>query len=250
MPPDNATPGNRVVLVTGGARRLGAAIVETLHAAGWRVVIHYGSSAGDAQALCAGLDARRPESAACIAGDLADTKGFDAMSQAAIAVFGRIDALVNNAARFYPTPVGETDLAQWDDLFATNAKAPYFLAQALSAELRRHTGAIVNIVDLYAERPLPGHPVYCASKAALAMLTQCLAVELAPEVRVNAVAPGAILWPEQGGPDAARRAHLIARTPLKRQGSPGDIARAVRYLIEAPFVTGQILHVDGGRLLV
>jgi pteridine reductase len=238
-----------VVLVTGGARRVGAAIVRQLHAAGCSVAIHYRSSADEAEALTQELTAIRPDSAAMFAGALEDNATPDALVSGVLAHFGRLDGLVNNASAFYPTPIGATTAAQWDDLFAANARAPFFLAQAAAPALREARGAIVNIVDIYAERPLAGHVVYSMAKAALVMLTQALARDLAPEVRVNAVAPGAILWPASGKPEEAAEA-LIAKTPLGRKGEPGDVAEAVRWLLlDAHYTTGQVIRVDGGRAL-
>jgi pteridine reductase len=238
-----------VVLVTGGARRVGAAIVRHLHAAGCSVAIHYHRSAADAEALAAACNSLRADSAATFAGALEDDATPDALIGAVLARFGRLDGLVNNASAFYPTPIGQTTPAHWDDLFAANARGPFFLAQAATPALRATAGAIVNIVDIYAERPLAGHTVYAMAKAALAMLTQSLAKELAPEIRVNAVAPGAILWPVSGKPEEAVDI-LIAKTPMARKGEPRDVAEAVRWLLrEAHYTTGQIIRVDGGRTL-
>ena len=238
-----------VVLVTGGARRVGAATVRHLHAAGCMVAIHYRRSAGEAEALARELNTIRPDSAATFSAALEDDATLPPLVAAVIGRFGRLDGLVNNASAFYPTPIGETTSSQWDDLFAANARAPFFLAQAAAPALREAKGAIVNIVDIYAERPLAGHVVYSMAKAALVMLTQALAKDLAPDVRVNAVAPGAILWPESGKPEEAAEA-LIAKTPLAHKGEPGDVAEAVRWLLmDARYTTGQIVRVDGGRAL-
>lgn len=238
-----------VVLVTGAARRVGAAIVRHLHASGCAVAIHYRHSADEADALARGLNAARPDSAAIFSGALEDDATPDALIAAVTDHFGRLDGLVNNASAFYPTPIGATTAAHWNDLFAANARAPFFLAQAATPALRKARGSIVNIVDIYAERPLAGHAVYSMAKAALAMLTQALAKDLAPDVRVNAVAPGAILWPESGKPEEAADA-LIAKTPLGRKGEPADVAEAVRWLLmDAHYTTGQIIRVDGGRAL-
>ena len=238
-----------VVLVTGGARRVGAAIVRHLHAAGCRVAIHYRHSADEADALAQELNAARPDSVSTFSGALEDDDTPDALVGTVLAHFGRLDGLVNNASAFYPTPIGQTTSAQWNDLFAANARAPFFLAQAATPALHEAHGAIVNIVDIYAERPLAGHTVYSMAKAALVMLTQSLARDLAPEVRVNAVAPGAILWPASGKPEEAAEA-LIAKTPLARKGEPDDVAEAVRWLLmDAHYTTGQVIRVDGGRAL-
>lgn len=238
-----------VILVTGGARRVGAAIVRRLHAAGCNVAIHYRSSAAEADALAQELNATRAGSACTFPGALENDDTPGALVHSVLAHFGRLDGLVNNASAFYPTPIGETTAAHWDDLFAANARAPFFLAQAATPSLRQARGAIVNIVDIYAERPLAGHTVYSMAKAALVMLTQALARDLAPEVRVNAVAPGAILWPASGKPEEAAEA-LIAKTPLARKGEPDDVAEAVRWLLmDAHYTTGQVIRVDGGRAL-
>lgn len=239
---------DRVVLVTGAARRVGAEIARTLHAAGCRVAIHYRSSAAEADALAAGLNAARPDSAACFAGDLLDLEALPGLIAAVVTRFGRLDGLVNNASSFYPTPLGQITAAQWTDLMGSNLQAPLFLAQAAASHLRAAGGAIVNIVDIHAERPLAGYPVYSAAKAGLQGLTRALAIELAPEVRVNGVAPGPIQWPEDGQFAPEERAAIVRHVLLRREGSPADIAGAVRYLLlDAPYVTGQILAVDGGR---
>lgn len=242
----NASP---VVLVTGGARRVGASIVRQLHAAGCRLAIHYRHSADEAHALADELNASRKDSVAIFPARLEDDAALPALVSSVVDTFGRLDGLVNNASAFYPTPIGTATAQQWDDLFAANARAPFFLAQAAAPELRRHKGAIVNIVDIYAERPLADHPIYTMAKAALAMLTLSLAKDLAPDVRVNAVAPGAILWPESGKPEAAAET-LIAKTPLARKGEPSDVAEAVRWLLlDARYTTGQTIRIDGGRAL-
>ncbi len=238
-----------VVLVTGGARRVGAATVRHLHAAGCTIAIHYRRSSGEAEALAKELNAIRPDSAATFPAALEDDAALPPLVAAVIGRFGRLDGLVNNASAFYPTPIGETTSSQWDDLFAANARAPFFLAQAAAPALREAKGAIVSIVDIYAERPLAGHVVYSMAKAALVMLTQALAKDLAPDVRVNAVAPGAILWPESGKPEEAAEA-LIAKTPPAHKGDPADVAEAVRWLLlDARYTTGQVIRVDGGRAL-
>ncbi|HBK56847.1 MAG TPA: pteridine reductase [Xanthomonadales bacterium] len=236
-----------VALVTGSAKRVGATIARRLHRAGFDLALHYRRSAADMQALCAELNTARPGSACAFAADLAEPADVEALVPAVLAQFGRLDALVNNASGYYATPIGAIQAGQWDDLFAANARAPLFLAQAAAPALRAGRGAIVNIVDIYAERPLPGHTVYCMAKAALAMLTLSLARELGPDVRVNAVAPGNVLWSENFA-KAETETIVRERTALARQGSPDDIAEAVRWLIvDAGYVTGQILRVDGGR---
>jgi pteridine reductase len=237
------------VLVTGGARRVGAAIARAVHAAGADVIVHCHRSRADAAQLVAGLEGARAGSTAIVEGDLLDTARLPAIIEASAARFGRLDALVNNASSFHPTPLDELQPAQWEDLAGTNLRAPLFLAKAAAAHLRRSRGAIVNIVDIHAERPLPGFIAYCVAKSGLAGLTRALALELAPEVRVNGVSPGAILWPEDGEAfPPAERERITLQTPLRRTGTPEDIAGAVKCLIfDAPFVTGQILAVDGGR---
>jgi pteridine reductase len=243
--------GNPVVLVTGGARRVGAAIARAAHAAGARVVVHCRESRTAAQALTAELNAARPDSAAWVQGDLLDTSRLKPLVEDAAGCFGgRLDALVNNASSFYPTPLASMDARDWEELVGSNLRAPAFLAQAATDLLRARRGAIVNIVDIHAERPLPGFLAYSVAKSGLAGLTRALALELAPEVRVNGVSPGAILWPEDDSFPPAERERITRQTPLCRVGSPEDIASAVSYfLFHAPFVTGQILAVDGGREL-
>lgn len=242
------TPGAKVALITGAAQRVGAEIARELHRSGMRVVIHYRSSAEAAAALRDELLAARPDSAALIQGDLLETAALPALVAAAHARWGQLDVLVNNASSFYPTPIGGITETQWDDLIGSNLKAPLFLSQAAAPLLAARQGCIVNLVDIHAERPLKGYPLYCSAKAGLVMLTKALARELAPAVRVNAIAPGAILWPEHAS-EETRRA-IVARTALKRRGEPHDVARAVRFLAtEAEYVTGQVLTVDGGRSL-
>lgn len=237
----------RVALVTGAARRVGASIVRTLHAAGYRIALHYRQSATEAAALAAGLNAQRPGSVATYAADLLDTAALPGLVAAAGAAWGRIDVLVNNASSFYATPLADATEAQWDDLVGSNLKAPFFLSQAAAPWLRASGGCIVNIVDLHAGRPMDEHPIYCAAKAGLASLTRSLARELAPAVRVNGIAPGAILWPEHSI-DGAEQARILERVPLGRAGTPADIARTLLFLVrDAPYVTGQIIAVDGGR---
>jgi pteridine reductase len=238
----------RAVLVTGAARRIGAEIVRGLHGAGYRLIVHYHRSAAEAEILAAELNHRRTDSVRLLQADLAETGKLGELVDRAAGFWGRLDGLVNNASAFYSTPLATATEAQWDELMASNLKAPFFLSQAAAEYLRRRGGCIVNIVDIYAERPLRGCPVYSVAKAGLAALTRALAVELAPEVRVNGVAPGAILWPEHGS--AAQKAEILARIPLGRPGAPADIARTVLFLMEeAAYVTGQVLSVDGGRSL-
>ena len=246
MMPANPRP---VAFVTGAARRIGATIARTLHAAGYDLALHCRNSCDELDALAADLERERGESTVTLQADLADADCLPELVDAALARFGRLDALVNNASAFQPTPIGTITPAQWDDLFAANARAPLFLAQAAAPHLAARGGAIVNLVDIHADRPLREHAVYCMAKAALAMATRSLALELAPDVRVNGVAPGAVLWPE-AGKDEAERAHLVARTTLARIGTPADVAGAVLWLLrDAPYVTGEILRVDGGRAI-
>lgn len=238
-----------VALVTGAARRIGAAIARRLHADGYDLAVQYRGSAAAMQALVAELEGMRAGSVLALPAELAECDRLPELVAQAVARFGRLDALVNNASSFVPTPFGQVTPAQWELLFAANARAPLFLAQAAAPHLRATRGAIVNLADIYAERPLRDHVVYGMSKAALVHMTRALALELAPEVRVNAVAPGAILWPE-GGKDEAAKAAMLARTPLGRTGTPEEIAEAVRWLLrDAGYVTGHILRVDGGRML-
>jgi pteridine reductase len=237
-----------VILVTGAARRVGAEIARTLHASGATVVLHYRRSARDAERLAAELNALRADSASTVVGDLAQDGVPEALIGAVLARHPGLDAVVNNASSFFATPLGEIDAAAWTDLMGSNLKGPLFLSQAAAPALRARRGAIVNIVDIHAERPLRHYPLYCAAKAGLLGLTRALALELAPDVRVNGVAPGAIEWPDDGQFPPAERARIVEQTLLQRLGSPADIARTVRFLLlDAPYVTGQILAVDGGR---
>lgn len=239
----------RVILVTGGAKRVGAAICRRLHAAGANIALHYRSSAQEALALQAELEAHRANSVLCVQADLLNLPDLPRMVHETVSHFGHLDAVVNNASSFYATTLAEVDEAHWADLMGTNLKAPMFLAQAAASELRHRHGAIVNIVDIHAERPMHGHLLYSVAKAGLVALTKALAQELAPHVRVNAVAPGVIIWPESGGwEDDARRKQIVDHTLLKREGEPDDIARTVQFLISnAPYITGQVIAVDGGR---
>lgn len=239
----------KVVLITGGAKRVGAAICRRLHGAGANLLIHYRSSAAEAEALRDELNRVRPESAALIQADLNQIDRLPELVAAAKARYGRLDVLINNASSFYPTAVGEICEKDWQDLIGSNLKAPLFLSQAAAECLRHSHGCIVNITDIHAERPMKSYVVYSIAKAGLVALTKSLAHELGPEVRVNAVAPGPIMWPEEDPTfDDEERRRIIAHTLLKRAGSPDDIARAVAFLIkDAPYVTGTVLPVDGGR---
>ncbi len=239
----------KVMLVTGGGRRVGAAICRRLHAAGAAIALHYRSSSEEALVLQNELNAQRPDSVAIFPADLLDLTALTGLVVQVTERFGRLDGLINNASSFYPTPLAGVDESQWHDLLGTNLRAPLFLAQAAADELRRRHGCIVNIVDIHAERPMHGHLLYSVAKAGLVALTRALAQEMAPQVRVNAVAPGVILWPEGGGwEDEEQRRKIVAHTLLKREGEPDDIARTVAFLVQdAPYITGQVIAVDGGR---
>ena len=237
----------KVVLVTGAARRIGAAIARRLHGAGANVVLHYRGSEADAAGLESELNGLRAKSAAKVKADLLAPIAPRSLVSACQEQFGRLDLLVNNASTFYPTAVGAIEGGHWEELMGSNLRAPLFLAQEAAPELAKRGGAIVNIADIHAERPLKGYLVYSVAKAGLVALTRALALELGPEVRVNAIAPGAIAWPEDGQFPPPERERIVASTPMARLGSPEEIARAVHFLATAPFVTGQILAVDGGR---
>ena len=236
----------RTALITGAAKRLGAATARALHAEGMNLLLHYNRSEAEAQALAAELNKARPDSAAIAQADLANTQGLESLVKAALQWNG-LDVLINNASSFRPTPIGQIGEDDWDDLMGSNLKAPLFLAQAAAPHLKKNHGCIVNMIDIHAYRPLREHTVYCAAKAGLVMLTLSLAKELGPEVRVNGVAPGPVLWPE-APMDAATKKSILEATALKRKGSPEDISGAILYLVrDAEYVTGQILAVDGGR---
>lgn len=247
-----ATQPVKVALITGAARRIGAEIAAQLHAAGFNIVAHYNRSEADIRALCDALNERRSGSVIALKADLCDSTELTKLATDAVAQWQQLDVLVNNASSFFPTPVGDITDADWDNLIGTNLKAPLFLSQALADALRHSRGCIINLADIHAERPLSGHPVYCAAKAGNVMLTKSLAKELAPHVRVNGIAPGAILWPEHDGELSENDKEMILKKiALKRIGNPEDIARTIRFLAtEAPYITGQIIAVDGGRNLV
>jgi len=239
----------KVALITGGARRVGAAVCRSLHAAGLDLMVHYRSSADDARALQAELNTARPESVALVQADLLNISSLPTMVNDTVRQFGRLDVLINNASSYYPTPVGEVGEGEWEDLMGTNLKTPLFLSQAAAPHLKRNHGCIINIVDIHADRPMRNYLVYSVAKGGLLALTRALASELGPEVRVNGVSPGVILWPEdERWSDEVARQRIIHSTLLKRVGEPEDIARTVRFLVlDAPYVTGQIIAVDGGR---
>lgn len=235
-----------VALITGAAKRIGAAVATHLHTMGYRVIIHFSQSNEDAQNLAQQLNGVRVNSAVCLQADLCKVDEVNNLAQAAISQFGQIDVLVNNASSFYPTPLGEISNEDWHALVGSNVQGPLFLSQALWPVLKRQNGCIVNMVDMHIDRPLPSHSIYTMAKTALASLTRSLAVEMAPEVRVNGIAPGAILWPERGLNDDQKQ-QLLHSIPLAQLGSVNDISQAVAYLVSATYVTGQILYVDGGR---
>ena len=241
----------KVVLVTGGAQRVGAAIVRHLHAQGWTVLVHYRHSSQAATALVAELHNIRSMSAFSIYANLDNIEEINALPKRILELTGGLDALVNNASTFYPTRIGRASLDDWNNLISSNARAPFFLSQTLNPLLQEAHGTIVNIVDIHAQRPFKQHTIYCMAKAALQMMTYSLAKELAPKVRVNGVAPGAVLWPQAQTASAIAndtQQQILASVPLQRSGCPEDIARTVNFLInDAPYITGQIIAVDGGR---
>ncbi|MCK5918708.1 MAG: pteridine reductase [Cocleimonas sp.] len=240
---------NKVALVTGSARRIGAVTIRTLHAKGANVVVHYHKSSCDAEKLCAALNQLREGSCMTVRGDLKDIKMMPAIIDSIIKQMGQLDILVNNASTFYSTPIGEITETHWDDLLGSNLKAPLFLSQAAMPYLKATQGCIVNIVDVHGFRPMKNYPVYSIAKAGLLMLTQSLARELGPDIRVNGVAPGAILWPENENNQSDQQ-QLLDKTALKREGSPEDIANTVLFLVrDADYITGQVIPVDGGRML-
>lgn len=240
----------KVALITGGAHRIGACIVRKLHAEGMNLVVHYRRSQDAAHQLQQELHDERPDSVVLVNGNLLKNGVLTNLVYETNEAFGRLDVLINNAATFYPTPIGQTTEKEWDDLIGINLKAPFFLSQAAAGSLIKNEGCIVNITDIYGDRPLKNHTLYSTAKAGLIMMTKSLARELGPKVRVNAIAPGVILWPEKQLDDMAKH-RIISSTPLKRSGNPDDIARTVLFLIrDAEFITGQILAVDGGRWVV
>jgi len=239
-----------VVLITGAARRIGAAIATRLHGCGYRVIIHYQNSAADAEKLCAKLNAMRADSAHSLQANLLDIDSVEQLAKASIAQWGQVNALVNNASSFYPTPLPQAANRQWDELIGSNLKGPFFLCQALSKELKQNCGCIVNIADIHAHQPLKNHSIYCIAKAGNKMLTKTLAKELAPNVRVNGIAPGVILWPENDSQEDDEQKQLIKTIPLQRMGNSDDIARLAEFFItSASYITGQTIAVDGGKRL-
>lgn len=240
---------NKVVLITGGAKRVGASICRELHSHGANLMIHYNTSKREAKSLQAELNLQRPDSAATVKGDLLNIAIMPNLVNETINQFGKLDILINNASTYLPTEVGNINEANWQDLVGSNLKAPTFLAQAAAAELKKNQGCIVNITDMHIEHPKKGYVVYSVAKAGLVTLTKSLAQELSPEVRVNAVAPGSVLWPDNNPQfDAVYRQRVISQTLLKRIGEPTDVAKAVKFLAaDAPYITGHVLAVDGGR---
>jgi pteridine reductase len=247
----NSEKSNKVVLITGGAKRVGAAICRQLHAEGFNLMIHYRSSVNEANSLQAELNLQRPVSAAIIQADLLDLSVLPDLISKTITQFGRLDVLINNASTYYPTQLGQLDESKWHDLVGSNLKAPMFLSQAAASELKKRHGCIVNITDMHIERPKKGYIIYSVAKAGLVTLTKSLAHELSPNVRVNAVAPGPVQWPENDPNfDELYRQRVVNQTLLKRVGEAEDVAKAVKFLVsDAPFITGHILAVDGGRSL-
>lgn len=240
---------NKVALVTGSARRIGSVIIRTLHAEGANVVVHYRNSSDEAEKLSAELNQLREHSSMTIQGDLSHIETLPAMIERVVGKMGRLDILINNASTFYPTTMGEITEKHWNDLMGSNLKAPLFLSQAAMPYLKKTKGCIVNIVDVHGFRAMKNYPVYSVAKAGLLMLTQSLARELGPDIRVNGVAPGAILWPEMDANQSDQQ-ELLAKTALKREGTPKDIAKTVLFLVrDADYITGQVIPVDGGRML-
>lgn len=235
-----------VAMITGAAKRIGAAMACKLHNEGYRIIIHYGHSKDEAFALAEKLNGQRADSATCLQANLCNSDEVKALGKKALDVWGQLDVLVNNASSFYPTPVGDISEDDWDSLVGSNVKGPLFLSQALAPALEANKGCIINMVDMHIDRPLPSHSVYLIAKSGLASLTQSLAIDLAPNVRVNGIAPGAILWPEREMDDAEKD-KLLSSIPLGELGTPEDIANTLSFLVSAPYITGQIIYVDGGR---
>ncbi|MES2672725.1 MAG: pteridine reductase [Pseudomonadota bacterium] len=248
---------NPVVLITGAAKRIGAEVARFLHANNFNVVVHFRRSQNEAEQLVASLNHTRENSAVSFQADLTSTKEIELLARHAISAWGRVNALINNASSFYPTTIGKAEESHWEDLMGSNVKAPFFLAQELAPELIKNQGCIINMADIYADKPLKNHSIYSMAKAANMMLTKSLALELAPTVRVNGIAPGAILWPENTEIEDSEKLslldkkNLLAKIPLQRIGEASDIAKTILFLInDAPYINGQILTVDGGRTLI
>jgi pteridine reductase len=238
-----------VALITGASRRVGAVVARTLHGAGYDLALHYRQSSDEAKALADELEQQRPHSTLLLQADLSDLSALPGLIDTLLAHFGRLDALINNASAFYATPLDSATPTQWDELFASNAQAPFFLTQAAIPALREARGGIVNMLDIYAERPLKGYTLYCMAKAALSAMTRSLALELGPDIRVNGIAPGAVMWPSEGKSDAEKN-EMLSRTPLDRAGTPEDVASAILWLLrDAHYTTGHVIPIDGGRLL-
>jgi pteridine reductase len=238
-----------VALITGASRRVGAVVARTLHGAGYDLALHYRQSSDEAKALADELEQHRPHSTLLLQADLSDLAALPGLIEKLLAHFGRLDALLNNASAFYATPLDSATPTQWDELFASNAQAPFFLTQAAIPALREARGGIVNMLDIYAERPLKGYTLYCMAKAALSAMTRSLALELGPDIRVNGIAPGAVMWPSEGKSDAEKN-EMLSRTPLDRAGTAEDVASAILWLLrDAHYTTGHVIPIDGGRLL-
>ena len=237
----------KTILITGGAKRIGRQMALTLHAAGHNIIVHYRSSAGPASELVASLNASRPDSAVALQGELLDTSAIPRLVAQAVNAFDGLDVLINNASTFYPTPIEILEEDFWNDLVGSNLKAPAFMVKACAKHLRKNNGCIINIVDIHARRPMANHPIYCSAKAGLEMLTKSLARDLAPDIRVNAVSPGAIMWPENDTGMAAQD-DVLKQIPMGRMGKPEDVAKLAQFLIDdADYITGQVIAVDGGR---
>ena len=255
----------KVALVTGAAKRLGAAIVRDLHQHKFNVVIHYRNSSAAAKAMCHELNQIRPDSSFCVQADLAKTNEVKTLCDKATNKWGRVDVLVNNASSFSPSYLGETTEDKWDDIFASNSKAPFFISQYLTPTLKKNQGVIINMIDIHGDKPLKNHTVYSMAKSSLAMLTRALAKELAPDIRVNGISPGAILWPQlnsdtvvsqmieqelnENSVSESQKKNVVSNIPLGRIGKVEDITKTVNFLLNAPYITGQIIVVDGGRSL-
>ena len=236
----------KVILLTGSAKRIGAFTARYLHQLGWNIVLHYNQSEQQASELAKQMNAARADSVKLVQGSLNTVKKIENVAEQAIKAFGKLNALLNNASSFYPTPIGSITQDDWTSLVGSNMQAPLFLAQYCNPTLQQHNGVIINMVDIHAAQPLSNHTLYCMAKSALVMMTKSLAQELAPNVRVNGIAPGAILWPENTISDEDKT-KVLEHIPLQRLGSMQDIAQAIEYLLNAHYVTGQVITVDGGR---